>query len=39
MIKVSEALIKLADQFDSLADRREQLWGGLPRDEWFSSFG
>ena len=39
MINVSEALIELADQFDGLADQREQLWGGPVRDEWFSSFG
>ena len=39
MIKVSEALLELADQFDGLADQREQLWGGPVRDEWFSSFG
>ena len=39
MINVREALFKLADQFDGLADQREQLWGGPVRDEWFSSFG
>ena len=39
MINVSEALLELADQFDGLADQREQAWGGPVRDEWFSSFG
>jgi hypothetical protein len=39
MINVSEALIELADQFDGLADQREQLRGGPVRDEWFSSYG
>jgi hypothetical protein len=39
MINVREALFKLADQFDGLADQREQLWGGPVRDEWFPSFG